>query len=269
MNKFPFKLKRSDAYRIIDAACYTWKRRISTQWSDILFEDHVVVEEYFYKDMRRACTIDQNEIIDEIFGKDIYFNILNDEDVFYIKSSYPYLFKGKDPFETKVNGLDLLDKKKFENRVCHKDNVEELRKATEAEKELYYVFYPDLTKENITWSSLGEISGYFVNTDSDILEINSKDISHVDKNVFPTKKDAESALALAQLLQLRDVYNGKKFDEWKNENNHRFSLLPFISEVRAYESPNTYSFLCFEKREIAEKFIKEQKELLNTYFQIT
>jgi hypothetical protein len=64
-------LTPKNAQRIIDMACSTWKRKLAGQWaaSIVLVED-IEISEEFYTEMRKACTTDQNEVFDEIFGKD-------------------------------------------------------------------------------------------------------------------------------------------------------------------------------------------------------
>lgn len=70
-NRFPFKLKEEDAKRIINIACNTWKTKLSQMWGgDLLMNGHVSISEDFYKEMREACTEEQNKLFDEIFGKD-------------------------------------------------------------------------------------------------------------------------------------------------------------------------------------------------------
>ena len=160
--RFPFTLHKRDAQQIIDIACDNWKKKLSNKWSNILFEDYVLVDEIFYKEMRKACTNVQNVLFDNIFGKDtpeINFNILNDEDVFIIKTdSGMYLFKGSDPFNTKVLSYHCLDNFKFENIICSKEDVIELTKATEEEEQFYYTQYPKFKKGDwVKWSGINPV----------------------------------------------------------------------------------------------------------------
>lgn len=70
-NRFPFELTEKDAKRIVDIACSGWKPRLSEKWGAKLLENgYVTIEEPFYKEMRKACTDEQHELFDEIFGKD-------------------------------------------------------------------------------------------------------------------------------------------------------------------------------------------------------
>lgn len=70
-NKFPFSLNREDAKRIIDIACSPWKIRLSKDWgASLLLEGSVTIHANEYKSMRDACTPQQHDLFDEIFGTD-------------------------------------------------------------------------------------------------------------------------------------------------------------------------------------------------------
>lgn len=94
--RFPFSLKPQDAQRIIDIACGTWKEKLAVdcKWAkNIVLKKDIVIIESFYKQMRKACTDEQNKLFDEIFGKDTveckfkvgdYIVFKNIDNTFYI-----------------------------------------------------------------------------------------------------------------------------------------------------------------------------------------
>jgi hypothetical protein len=60
-----------NATRIINIACSTWKPRLAEKWAtNIVLNKDTEISEEFYQEMRKACTTDQNDLFDEIFGKD-------------------------------------------------------------------------------------------------------------------------------------------------------------------------------------------------------
>lgn len=70
-----------------------------------------------------------------------------------------------------------------------------------------------------SWEGLKTIKGYYIEGSSEILELKNNYVglsTSANRNVFPTKELAEAALALAQLLQLRDRYNDRWVPDWKN-----------------------------------------------------
>jgi hypothetical protein len=70
-NRFPFKISAYHAQLIINIACNDWKDKLATMWGPkIVIRTSVVISEEFYKEMRKACTNEQHDLFDEIFGKD-------------------------------------------------------------------------------------------------------------------------------------------------------------------------------------------------------
>ena len=70
-NRFPFKLTVNQAQSIIDIACAKWKETLAELWAKQMLVDKVVIiQEKFYKEMREACTPEQNKLFDDIFGSD-------------------------------------------------------------------------------------------------------------------------------------------------------------------------------------------------------
>lgn len=65
-------LKPSQAQSIINIACTgVWKPKLAKLWGEsIVMGNDIPVTETFYKEMRKACTPDQNKLFDTIFGKD-------------------------------------------------------------------------------------------------------------------------------------------------------------------------------------------------------
>lgn len=68
--RFPFQLNIDDARKIIGIACQEWQKKLLEKWNKVLITGFVQVEEDFYTEMRAACTKEQNELFDRIFGED-------------------------------------------------------------------------------------------------------------------------------------------------------------------------------------------------------
>lgn len=70
-DRFPFHLTQTQAQDIVIIACSSWREKLAKKWGkELLFNGHVRVSEGFYKQMREACTAEQHQLFDEIFGKD-------------------------------------------------------------------------------------------------------------------------------------------------------------------------------------------------------
>jgi len=58
------------------------------------------------------------------------------------------------------------------------------------------------------WVDLESVGGYFSDSNSSICHLRLSNPDAFNKNLFPTREEAEACLALSQLCQLRDAYNG-------------------------------------------------------------
>jgi hypothetical protein len=66
------KISPSNAQRVINIACPSWKEDLVNKWSkDIVLGNEINISEEFYQEMRKACTPSQNIVFDEIFGKNV------------------------------------------------------------------------------------------------------------------------------------------------------------------------------------------------------
>ena len=67
----PRIITAEQAQSIIDIACTTWTGRLADKWAkDIVTKKPIEISEEFYQEMRKACTGPQNDLFDQIFGKD-------------------------------------------------------------------------------------------------------------------------------------------------------------------------------------------------------
>ena len=129
------------------------------------------------------------------------------------------------------------------------------------------VFKEKEVTEVKSWKELEYIDGWFVDSLSDI-KGGSRSVTNIhNKNCFPTKEDAESSLALAQLLQLRKRVVGDWVADWTGRK-HVYVVYRFEKEVVTGKNPFNFEFLSFETSEQAVTFKKNHEQLLKTYFQI-
>lgn len=58
--------------KIYNVACSSWKDILTSKFAkDLIFEESVEISDTFYKKMRDASNVDQNKVLDEVFGKDV------------------------------------------------------------------------------------------------------------------------------------------------------------------------------------------------------
>ena len=111
-----------------------------------------------------------------------------------------------------------------------------------------------------TWEDLKYISGYYISNCYGIKHSSLINCCKYAKNIFPTKELAEAALALAQLLQLRDRYNGDNKGFIFLENN--YCIYNNRNSIHFNIYANTNSLLAFRTRELRDEFYNNFKDLI-------
>ena len=112
-----------------------------------------------------------------------------------------------------------------------------------------------------TWKSLYKIKGWYINTESNIREIDLSFIINNEKNVYPTKELAKASLALTQLLQLRDRYNDGWVPDWTMNSNKHCIFIGKNGFVCDYIF-NVPKVFAFKTKELRDVFFENFKELL-------
>ena len=81
------------------------------------------------------------------------------------------------------------------------------------------------------------------------------------KEIYPTKELSEAAEALRRLLFLRDYYNDGWQPDWE-DGEEKFSIQVCEGEFHTFESIECQRVFSFKTEEIRDKFLEEQRELL-------
>lgn len=141
-----YKIKGSDMKSLYDTISKTcsWNKRVYELYGKNMLDDTICeVSESLYGEAYRDANSSQRQLLEKLLPKVLDFSILNDEDVFYMEVyGYKYIFKGQDPFGSKVKGINCDTNTILENIICSKYLVDLLRKATKEEEAKYYSFYP-------------------------------------------------------------------------------------------------------------------------------
>lgn len=85
-----------------------------------------------------------------------------------------------------------------------------------------------------------------------------------DRNLLSTKEDAEAHLALIQLHRLRDVYRQEWIPDYTNASEYKYSIVYIENNIQILSRAAIKHFLAFQSREIAEQFLENFKDLINT-----
>ena len=115
------------------------------------------------------------------------------------------------------------------------------------------------------------ISGYYTHSDSRITY--SKDHNNIKENynIFATKKQAKSALAMARISQI--MANDKRFggividEEWGNNVPCYYVILK-VRNILVITTSYRYEYLGFHTIEQANLFLEENEDLIKDYYML-
>jgi uncharacterized protein with von Willebrand factor type A (vWA) domain len=112
-----------------------------------------------------------------------------------------------------------------------------------------------------SWEELIRIEGYYVGTSGYVCDYQGA-TSGSNKNLFATQEQAEAAIALAQLSQLREVYRQGWTPDWKNDHQvkHCIYLSNSVCEVAQFYDFDR--FLSFQSKEVANEFLENFGSLI-------
>lgn len=113
-----------------------------------------------------------------------------------------------------------------------------------------------------TWKELEIIKGYYIHTDCDVSGIDNVSATAKNRNIFATKEQAEAALALAQLSQLREVYRDGWKPNWENggDDKHVIEIYDGLLGRDYYEKQA--HFLSFQSEKVRDMFLENFRDLI-------
>lgn len=123
----------------------------------------------------------------------------------------------------------------------------------------------ELTKKALpkSWEGLNTVKGYYLEKECDVSATYGRVRSNDDnKNVYPTKELAEASLALCQLLQLKDRYNGDWKPNWRNGNELKYVICCKSGIPNKSTAIRFSAIMSFKTLELRDEFFKNFKDLL-------
>ena len=122
---------------------------------------------------------------------------------------------------------------------------------------------PELPKR---WEDLKHLKGYYVSLTSDVSFWDNEgyeELEDDDKILFATKEQAEAAVALAQLSQLREVYRLGWEPDWNAIEQEKFIIIyTHRGNFECSVAVNIPNFLSFQSPEIRDEFLENFRDLI-------
>jgi len=148
-----------------------------------------------------------------------------------------------------------------EAKLMHNTGVNRLKDIAESA-------FPVLFQKQNKWSDFGDIDGYYISSSSDIFYVNTLSNNYT-KNIYPTKKEAEMGLAMAQLLQWRDRANEDLIDDWcdwNDEDQLKYGIYRDGDEIEDCVYTTSFDHLVFKTKTVVQQFKKDHKTLIRKAF---
>ncbi len=114
------------------------------------------------------------------------------------------------------------------------------------------------------WEDLPFVEGWFIDAKCRILETGRLNTQEYNKNTFPTKEEAEACVALAQLCQLRDIYNEGWKPNWEDYNETKYCIEFCQGRIETIDRVNCHKILTFKTEDLRDKFLENFKDLIKT-----
>lgn len=116
------------------------------------------------------------------------------------------------------------------------------------------------------------VCGHFIDSDSRIIYLTGYDNTKNNYNIFATRKQAKSALAMARISQImaNDVRFGGAItdEEWEDYNVNKHVIVRKRDKYDLDTAYIRYQFLAFHTREQRFLFIAENMDLIKDYLMI-
>ena len=104
---------------------------------------------------------------------------------------------------------------------------------------------------------------YYIDSDSVIMLANDGHrFRKADRNFLPSFEAANAHLALMQLHQLRDCYRQGWIPDWKDGVSDKYCIELATNRYIIFIQNRCSRFLSFQSQELAEKFLKNFKDLI-------
>ena len=143
--------------------------------------------------------------------------------------------------------------------------LKELALSAFTEKEIKEIVLPNTWKEFCEMYPIEEDKKeWFIDADSTPrYEYKGKRYINECKNILPSKQATEQHLAYMQLHQLRDCYRQGWVPDWKDDII-KYCIVLESNRCVIYKNITTCNFLSFQSMELAEKFLNNFKNLIET-----
>ena len=118
-----------------------------------------------------------------------------------------------------------------------------------------------LKEKVISWNDFGQVEGWYIESCSVVRESGAESAYDENKNTFPSKEEAEAALALSQLLQWRNKYRNGWIPDFKSPET-KYAIKPYKDRIDVLHVYSIHYVLTFKTYDKAYNFLEKHKKLI-------
>lgn len=100
------------------------------------------------------------------------------------------------------------------------------------------------------------------NSDIEDRDVNVSRWHEGDRNLLPDRATAEAVLALCQLIQLRNAYNGGWVPDWEDFSQDKFAIEFCDNEISCDTIVRVPEILHFKSEELRDEFLENFEDLI-------
>ena len=141
--------------------------------------------------------------------------------------------------------------------------LKEIALSAFTENEITTSALPNTWEEFCNMYSVKDDEWYISESSNIIRMFQGKRYTFYNCNILPSLQSAKAHLALMQLHQLRDCYRQGWVPDWKDDII-KYCIVLESNRCVIYKNITTCNFLSFQSMELAEKFLNNFKDLIET-----
>ena len=131
------------------------------------------------------------------------------------------------------------------------------------------IVFKKIEKQVKVWKDIEKLNGIYIDSYSDLCEVEEGNNCYISKNTFIDEKHAKSALAMAQITQLIPYYGGMvTYDEWHNPNLNKYCWVRNNNSAYRATCQTWYQFIAFHTAKQRDEFYDNNKQLVHDYLMI-
>lgn len=173
----------------------------------------------------------------------------------------------QDSYDSKKG--DIWEKMEYSNEIIRNARTSNLISLHIAENNPdWFALYEEKKEYSKTWDDIKMLTGFFVGTNSKIYTHHNYDGCTHNRNLYATENQAKAALAEAQLSQLlKEIYEGEEWKpNWEDEKAIKYCITSNKNNLLVEWRVTTIDFIALPTQELAEQFLKNHRDLIETYF---